>query len=355
MSFLSAAEISKYLDHVRELQRSHVFCDVHVHPYEVLLDRFEYMYGKPADGILSVDRNEYVPPSCFDLRFDQISAQSQAASRDYLQRSYLVVLRRLYGHIGAKVFLDQMALCGIGKILLLPVASEHGVFDEKMAGVSSLYDCDGRFFIAGSVPNAVSDENVGRYVSGLKKKFNIKALKCHPVISAMDLASEVGKDRLGSMLAACEENHLPLVLHCGGRSSLWSRDRGGYALLENVRDIDWNVSSEPVVIAHAGMYSCELTEAENEVLPILARMLEKFDNLFVDISGIDIAALSLVLKRIDNARIVFGSDALYHPQWASMVTLLHVLKNVGTDVDRRLIEIASTNPLRTIFRMRSLT
>jgi hypothetical protein len=114
--------------------------------------------------------------------------------------------------------------------------------------------------------------------------------------------------------------------------------------------MDWGISNEPVVIAHAGAFQCGVTELEKDVFPIIGSMLRGNDNLFVDISGLCFRSLTMVLSEVDNDRILFGSDALYEPQWASVVMLMRALEGKEKNVEESYIRISSENPSRTIFK-----
>ena len=179
-----------------------------------------------------------------------------------------------------------MDLCGIDAALLLPIAPTSGEFGRRMEWVKQHYQDENRFRIAGSVPNTVEIATVKRYVSTMKKEFDIKALKCHPVVTGIDLRSTDGKERMDAMLEACHENGLPLLVHSGKNIPYWGAERGNWASLEYLQDIDWSISGEPVVIAHAGFHGCGMGEVERDLLPIMKKLLRLHTNMFVDTSGI---------------------------------------------------------------------
>jgi len=149
-----------------------------------------------------------------------------------------------------------MELSGINKVLLLPVASSHGDVEEKMIMVRSLYSDNNKFWVA-EVCQYNSVMMRSKIMSCGCVGFQCKGNKVHPIITGINLDSEKGKDRLLYILDACGNNHLPLVLHCGDRSDIYEYERGGYALIENIKDIAWGISRSPVVIAHAGLYQCD--------------------------------------------------------------------------------------------------
>jgi len=66
----------------------------------------------------------------------------------------------------------------------------------------------------------------------------------------------------------------------------------------------------------------------------------------IDVSALDIEALTLVLKNIELERVLFGSDALYETQWFAVVKLLYVLSGMTADSEKDFIQIAAINPSR---------
>ena len=63
----------------------------------------------------------------------------------------------------------------------------------------------------------------------------------------------------------------------------------------------------------------------------LSALLARHDNLVTDTSGLDYPVLVAMLRRLDPARVVFGSDALYTPMWKSLVMVLRALEAAGHD------------------------
>ena len=122
-----------------------------------------------------------------------------------------------------------------------------------------------------------------------------------------------------------------------------------YGHLRNYKNIDWGITSGPIVIAHAGAYSCSLHEVEESILPMLNTLLSKYHNLMIDCSGLNVDVLSACLKAIDHNRILFGSDALYHTQWEQLTKLFYTLHSFNCDIEKELVKIVSTNPSQYIF------
>ena len=350
MKSLSAIEVSKHLSLVRSLKPSIKFYDVHVHPYEVLFDQFSYSFDLNQKNVLSVDGNRYRAPYVSELKLGEEVRESVMSRSFNLQKISLLRLRHLYGHVGEHVFYDHMDLCGIDAALLLPIAPSSGEFGRRMRWVKQHYQDERRFRIAGSVPNTVEIANVKHYVSMMKREFGIKALKCHPVVTGIDLRSTGGKERVDAMLDACRENGLPLIVHSGKNLPYWGAERGNWASLEHLQDIDWKISGEPVVIAHAGIHRCGIGEVERDLMTVLKKLLRLHTNMYVDTSGIGYELLCKVLREVDHDRLLFGSDALYDSQWGAVVMLLQALKDSDSIVEDSFIRIASINPARTMFR-----
>jgi len=350
MILLDEKRVLKYLSAVKEMSFTHKFYDVHVHPYEVVFDKFIYPYGSDKSGVISLSKDGYSIPKTSEMVLDGLMNKVKTADITSLKNITMMRLRYIYGHIGGKVFSDHMELSGINKVLLLPVASSHGEVEEKMIMVRSLYSDNNKFWVAGSVPNTIRNDEICNYVMRMRRDFNIKAIKVHPIITGINLNSEKGKDRLLYILDACGNNYLPFVLHCGDRSDIYEYERGGYALIENIKDIAWGISRSPVVIAHAGLYQCDNIEIQDKVLSVLDNMTSQHDNLYVDISGIGFKSLRKVLTRIDIDRILFGSDALYELQWKKAVTLMYALNDLKMRSEDCYVRISSINPSRIIFK-----
>lgn len=350
MNVLDEKKVSKYLSAVKEISCAHEIYDVHVHPYEVVFDEFVYPFGSATRDVISLRDGAYRIPKIGEMVLDRPPGKGKPMDTASLKKVAMMGLRYTYGHIGSKVFSDSMELGGIDKALLLPVAPFHGGLEEKMLMLRSLYPDRKKFWIAGSVPNTICNDDIGKYVIRMCKEFDIRALKIHPIITGIDLNSKNGKDRLSCILDACGKNHLPLIVHCGSRSNLFEYGRGGYALIENMREIAWEISKSPVVIAHAGLYQCDDPDRKDDVLKDMNKLIARHDHLYVDTSGLGFDSLTRVLTGLERERILFGSDALYEPQWAKVVTLMHALSRLREGVEESYIEIASRNPCKVVFK-----
>jgi predicted TIM-barrel fold metal-dependent hydrolase len=235
-------------------------------------------------------------------------------------------------------------------VLLLPVAPSSGGIKSQMRAMAKMFGNDRRFLMGCSIPNSIGSKEISKFVTQMVNQFDIKAIKLHPNITGIDLRSRIGKERVENILCACGESGLPLIIH-GGRSPIVRNPvAASYSSIDNLESINWGKTGETVVIAHAGSYSCDLHETEQEVLPRLKKMLSLYANLMVDVSALEIDALLAVLKNIPIDRILFGSDALYESQWSSMVKVLYALSETTSHIEEQFIQIASINPSKYIFK-----
>ena len=356
MTGLTVAQCSEYLSIVQRLRFSCRFYDLHVHPYEMLFDRFSYHPDLSAAEVLSQSGKSYHPPAAADFKFPETSDLGDGPRSQRLLDIAVMMLGKVYGSVGGPVFRDHMELAGIDRALLLPVPLEGvgGVeFLERMRWVKEFYGDEERFWIAGGVPASVPAEEIRCYARELKQRYGIRALKCHPVVSGHDLGTLEGRQWLEMLLLACRELKLPLVLHGGRHNAYWGGERGDFGSLSHFQEINFSLSSQPVVIAHAGVHRCSSGEISEECLPVLRRMLSRHDNLYLDTSGIGFEPLKLVLQGIDLDRLFFGSDALYLLQWQAVALTMHALKELGMKQEESFVQLASSNPGRIIFKDQS--
>jgi predicted TIM-barrel fold metal-dependent hydrolase len=352
MKGIGAEETARYLCALTEIRSSCQLYDTHVHPYEVLFDRFSYEESE-APGLLTMSGKSYLPASAGAVRFSEAADFNSDPRSERLRDISVMLLGRIYASVGEKVFRDQMEQCGIDTVLLLPVAAESSdtaEFESRMQWVHDFYPDRNRFWLAGSVPATLGAEEIEPYAAGLKRKFGIRAMKCHPVVSGIDLGSVGRRQWLEMLLRACHRLELPLIIHGGRNNPYWGGSRGNFGSIAHLREIDFSLSRQPVVLAHAAMHRCPLQEMAQEGLPMLKRMLDRHPNLFVDISGLGFEQLKLVLGAVEPERILFGSDALYAPQWEVAVMTLHALKELGMRGEESFVTFAGSNPRKTIFR-----
>jgi predicted TIM-barrel fold metal-dependent hydrolase len=344
---LEKKTVRRHLDIVRNLKNSHEFYDTHVHPFEVFSDQFEYHASQEYEGLFTTGSARFTSPKLTSLSLGE--QMDEKEKPDIQLRIELLLIRSLYVHTGPKLFSDHMMLSGIDKVLLLPVAPSSGGINSQMSAMAKMFGNDSRFLMGCSIPNSIENSQINKFVKQMVNQFDIKAIKLHPNITGIDMSASTGKERVENILCACNESRLPVIVH-GGRSPILRNPAAAYSCIDNLERIDWGMTGQTVVIAHAGSYSCNLREIEHEVLPRLKKLLSLHNNLMVDISALKIDAMIAVLRNIDSDRILFGSDALYESQWSSIVKLLHVLSKTTSRIEGTFIKIASLNPSRHIFK-----
>ncbi len=256
----------------------------------------------------------------------------------------------LYDEKGLRPFVSQMELCGIDRVLLLPVASSESAVEAQLLEMERVFGGDRRFYFAWSLSNSTRNEDVAHVAGKAVERYGVQAVKVHPAVAEIDLTSCYGKEKVESALQFCGQHRLPMLVH-GGKSAL-ARDAAvrTSGCIRNLCEIDWGTSKAAVVMAHAGAYGCGSGEMKEDVLPRLTRLLSKHDNVVVDISGLGILQMQSVLQNVEAERILFGSDALYEPMWKALAKLMAALERTTTSMEEALVKIISTNPRRLVFQ-----
>lgn len=345
---ITQKDIQKYFSIVRNLKTEYNFYDIHVHPFEIIYNNFIY-YRDPVDADLyCLGSTKYRKPKISDLNLASENAKYKFGMPKS-KLSNLIGLRRVYCHVGPKIFEEHMELALIDGVLLLPVAQSSNSIDAQMNNMRDFFGLNPKFHLGCSVPNTEPNSKISQFIQKNVKKYNIKVIKLHPNITEIDMSTVSGKERVEGVLDSCRLFKLPLIIHGGRSPLLLNREASQYGHIKNFEDINWHTSSEPVVIAHAGGYGCELMEIAKDVLPRLIKLLNIYSNLMIDISGLSFDALVMILKKIDIKRILFGSDSLYHRQWAGLARVMHALINLNYKLEESLVHLASINPLNCIF------
>ena len=338
-------DVKKYLEAAKNIKNGYEIYDTHVHPFELIFNQFEYQANPNKPDLYGIKGAKYIPPEISSIHLSTNDDKDSLTSK-WQKKIFYLMIRRLYGHSGPKVFGDHMELSGIDKSILLPVTQPKESTDPMMLLMAKMFGKDKRFLMSGAISNFIKNEQIKQKIKELIEQFGIRAIKFHPNVSEVDLNTSYGKERTEAILCACGECGLPLIIHGGRSSILKNTETAAYSSIYNLECINWGVSQNTVIIAHAGAYSCELQELENEILPRLNKMLLKYDNLMIDVSALDIEALTIVLKNIELERVLFGSDALYETQWFAIVKLLYVLSGMTADSEKDFIQIAAINPSR---------
>lgn len=346
---LSAQEVKRILAEIRELKSDQPWIDFHVNPYEVIYNRYEYQPNTYTEGVWSQKPIPYSPPVITPLRINNGSPNGEDYdNQSQLKSYYKLILERHFLHIGPRVILDQMALSGIDKCVILPVFQPESNGQKEMAFMSKLYRNDGRFILGYCVPNSVKEDEIAEDIRRARSIYKIAAVKFNANIMAVDLAKSEGKNRLKAILKECAENNLPLVIH-GGRSEL-VRDSGSkdYALLANMADTLVNYSKTITIISHAGFFGASKEEIRSELLPLLEEILKNNKDIFVNIAGLEMNTIAMLCNHIQVERLIFGSDYPYFSQWGTLCRLWLALRLLQLNCKTILNKILAVNPSRIL-------
>jgi predicted TIM-barrel fold metal-dependent hydrolase len=255
----------------------------------------------------------------------------------------------LFAHSGPEVFKQHMDLCAIDRAMLLPVAQAEGDINSQMRDMKDFFSADERFLIGWSVSNEIKNEDILKETSNALKNYNICSIKQNFTQCEIDISQTEGKTRLESILEACNRLNLPLILHTGRSPLAGSAELSQFGEIQTLETFDWGSYTNPVVFAHSAAYGYSADEIQNYIIPRLKNLFSAFEHIFIDISGVDISGMQYLLDEIPTERILFGSDALYEPQWQRMVKLLFALEKSSVKFEESFVKIMSHNPQNYIF------
>lgn len=346
---ISTEEVQKILDRISDIKMDYKLYDMHVHPNEIIFNEYVYMQDNNFPNVQSLKGIAYRKPEIADIKFSSKSNIGTISSPVMNKKIALMMsLRKMYAHIGPEVFADHMAISGIDQVLLLPVSSSSARQEIDIEKIHDLYGNDNRFLLAYSLPVDIKIKEIKNHLKGAKDKFNIKAIKVHPNFSGMDLSKNHYIDIFEEILVTAEFLKLPIVLH-GGKSNLINNSNySNYAVVENFLKIDFSLTNYPVVIAHSGLNYIDFSEQES-VLKAMGILMDKYSNIYIDISMLKIYELEKVIRITSMDRILFGTDALYDQPWRMITLLFYLLEQKYKDFEDKFIRICSINPGKTIF------
>ena len=107
MNGLGSEATAGYLAIVQELRPYFQFYDTHVHPYEVLFDRFHYEEEFARPGVLSLTGKSYTTPAVKNFQFPEMGDFNDDPRSQRLQDISVMLLKKVYGNVGEQVFIDQ--------------------------------------------------------------------------------------------------------------------------------------------------------------------------------------------------------------------------------------------------------
>jgi predicted TIM-barrel fold metal-dependent hydrolase len=346
---LDRARVESYLALAQRVGRQRTLYDVHVSPYEVIFHELDHGPNPDHPGVYSLEGARYRPPRPGPLRIHDAQASDKLSSRAEVPRELsMMMMRKQYAHMGPRVVADGMALSGIGESLLIPVWRPGADPDEQARSMLEIYGDDPRFAFAYCPALPADEAAIVAEIRAVTAAHPLRAIKINANIQGIDLSSSQGREAMERLMAACRSTALPMIVH-GGISRLLPDPAGrAFASLDKLAALDWQAAGVPVVISHAGLFGCSSSEVE-ALLPVLTRMLDRHERLLVDVSGLSVPTLDAVLGALPPSRMVFGSDALYFPQWSAVVKLLHAMDRRGMPVEETFATVAGDTPARHIF------
>jgi predicted TIM-barrel fold metal-dependent hydrolase len=341
---LPREEVCRQLERIEALGADATVVDAHVHPFEVFLGESRYSPDPALAGVHATSATPYRPPDVAPMK--EAAVPTRPVDAALQAKLFMLTVRRLYAHTGPRVLGDQMALAQVDRALLLPVAGADS--PDPFPAMAAMYGGDPRFALGYCVPPSLEDGGIAGAVADAVEGHGAVAIKVHPAITGIPLDEDSGIRRLEHILDASRASGVSVVVHGGLSPQCKDTDAVAHGDLSRLRNVDWGITDQPVVIAHAGAFGHSLGEVIDGVLPRLSRLMARHDHLMTDLSGLDSTTLAVVLGRLDLDRVVFGSDALYFAPWEAMVRLALALEDAVPDVEDAFLKIASLNPLRLL-------
>lgn len=341
-SLMTGSEDSlSLLERAKELGRDFPFFDFHVHPFDVFSADTAYQADKSIAGLFAKSSFAYRTPSISQKQEISNERMPQRPGWNSLQ-AYILASRLAYAFTGRKVLADQLDLIGFAGALLLPVAREAGVAERVLAAGRKMFEDNGRFFLGCPIPIGLSPDRLLSFYESAREEWGIWAIKVHPNLAGIDFLEKSGREIIEATLLAAGKLGLPVVIHGGRTPGLEPCETRELGTFVRLKEINWGLSSAPVIFAHCGCYG--LTESEvPTALPFLNSLFDKYSNLMADTSNLEVPALRLILENVDCNRLIFGSDALYVPIWKAWLRFLQTLYQVSCRPETDLIQIASLN------------
>jgi predicted TIM-barrel fold metal-dependent hydrolase len=333
MQSFSDAEVARYLALAREVGSVRSLCDLHVH----LTDVFDARPPRDDEGL---EAAEFTGPAGFRVLSLREQEDVPLAARNQVSR---MLTRQSYERLAALDLRKQMQVTGISAALALPVAHPEGDLEAQMLYLSKCRERHPELMLGYTIAarESVPPDQLAAQISRAKALHGVKAVKLHNNISRIDLSTDRGRRHMNAVIEACGSVGLPLIVH-GGASPILAPDPCcDFGRLQQLAKLDWEPAAT-VIIAHCGIYGCTRSEVD-DCIPLLKRLVTR-PNIFVDMSGLGSEALQIVIRAIGIERMLFGSDALYHPLWRAMVAALDAFHRVGLSEADALSQVANETP-----------
>jgi predicted TIM-barrel fold metal-dependent hydrolase len=350
--WIDETSVNRYLSIMMDLAQSVTLTDCHVHPFEVIYDQGIYEPNPQFEGVYSNGKTNYVPlcPGPFEL--DPLTRIPPKSSPDLAKRMMLLALRCMYAHTGPRYCMDQANIAGIQRLILLPVAHPGKTAEVQLAKMARYFGKDPRFPLGYSLPNTLMPHEVEKDVRRNMESYGIKVLKLHPNLSGHDLTSHKGIDRVNALMDVSKKMCMPVIIHGGPSQVLNYSNSARFGELNNLENIDFGRTDQTVVIAHGGFYGLNYAEVKATTMPLLIKIMEKYNHLFIDTSSLTTKVLDLIIKNVDFKKILFGSDSYYEPSWKSAIKFFWVLEKNFNNPEELFSIIAGKNPDK-LFEKRS--
>lgn len=336
---VSKKKFEDYLKIVRNVHSCAETYDMHVHPFDTLRPA-NYMKNRSKEGLFSIGHSEYKITTIEKVRDVCTNENNDCFISDKSPLMNFFV-KQIYYHTGEYVFETMFDIACLDKGVLLPIPIEKTCFDNQMNQLQMMFSKNKRFYLAGSVPNSINNDEIEKYLKKQIEKFSIVALKIHPNITGIDLAEKCNKGRLEQIIDICSRYNLPIIIH-GGRSGSIKGEASGYAELANFDGINFD-AKVPIIISHGGTYDVPKSRIEDVIIPKLKKMLYQYNNLFVDISGLEGDMINQILRNIEIERILFGSDSLYVHPLVMQIRLIAELDKLKFSVEQSFEKVMSKN------------
>lgn len=327
--------------------RDFLLSDLHAHPFEVLTDQADYAGSPGAPGLFGRGPMAYAPPAPGGIR--EVPDGSPSALGP---RALLLQARIAYAHTGPRVFRDQMSLCGLRRSLLLPVSPPgEGAAGAlaRMSRLEAVFPRSPEFPRAVPLPPGIPASGLPAFLAEARERHGAAALKVHPNLSGLDLGAPQGRAALEAALSAAGQAGLPIILHAGRSPGLEPAFRCGLGSLANLSRVDLSDPCPTVILAHGGLLGLGPGEIERDAIPLLKELVGRREGILADTSALGPSALGSLVRALPPEKLLFGSDALYHPPWRGVALLLSSLRDRST-WEEDFLAIACRNPSRWILR-----
>jgi len=348
MEIIEKVNVKKYLEMAQELKQNNIFFDCHCHPFDIFFHQLAYHKNKNESDVISLNNKRPEKPKISSIQLNEEMKQHPISS-SLTEKFFLVKIKRIYGHTGRKIFEHQKELSLIDKVLLLPVALSNDFLKTELKKVFELFGGSESYMIAGSIPLCTIIENILDVVDFMVSEYSIKAIKIHPPLMDIDFSKSKNIEWIENTLGICSVFELPIVVHSGKSFLVRNQKAVEYGSIHKFENVNWRLNKQTVVLAHAGAFGCNSAEIQDDIIPVLKKILDSNNNVMVDISGLGYDSLITILRGIGSERILFGSDALYYPQWSALVMLIAALDELNCNVEKEFLQIVSKNPKRFIF------